>query len=60
MNITVTVVLPDFRADVAAFASDRDLPVMYGDYEVESDDGEGMDYALLISVGHNATLSETP
>lgn len=59
MEITITVTLPDFRGDIAAFAADRDIPVMYGDYEVESEDGEGMDYALLVSVGHNSTLSET-
>ena len=57
MEITITIVLPDVRADVAAFAAEHTLPIMYGDYEVESEDEEGMDYALLVSVGHNADPS---
>lgn len=57
MEITITLTIPDFRKEIAWFAADNHLPVMYGDYEVESDDGEGMDYALLVSVGHNADPS---
>lgn len=57
MEITITITIPDVRADVAAFAAEYGLPIMYGDYEAESEDEEGMDYALLVSVGHNADPS---
>ncbi len=55
MEITITITIPDVRADVAAFAASHALPIMYGDYEAESEDEEGIDYALLVSVGHNTS-----
>lgn len=64
MEITLTISLPDFRADVADFARENDLTVYYGEYfyqdEEDEDDSE---YALLVSVGQydweNRTDAET-
>jgi hypothetical protein len=52
MEITLTITLPDFRPDIAAFAAEHGLTVYYGEYIYEEDTEEESDFALLVSVGH--------
>jgi hypothetical protein len=58
MEITVTITIPDVRPDVAAFAAQHGLALTYGDYEAESEDGDGMDYALLVSIAPSLEQQE--
>jgi hypothetical protein len=59
VEITLTYTLPDFRPDVADFARRHNLPVVYGDYVVKTEEDDGYDHALLVSVGHDEMEART-